>query len=221
MKILCFDASTHAGWALMEGQPGDLKPQIIESGLIENDKGVMAFGEYPWCYLDAADSIAIRLHELALRFKPDVIVVEETNLGRARYTQKILEFIHARLLGHLKLEQHEVKYLNTTEWRKVAGVTLSGVEKQNNNKIAKARKMAREAVKLDPTLKMTKALAAAKKKVGVKGKIGKKHVSVRYINELYDLDLGIGDNDTAEAICLGVAYFRGAATCDGDPSSQR
>lgn len=185
------------------------KPEILERGLIENDQSILSFGEYPWCYSAAAASIAGRLAELAERFRPDVIVVEETNLGRNRYTQKILEFIHQELLRLLRPLDIPVRYINTGEWRRVAGVSISALERKNNDRLNRARRLHRET---------GITLAAAKKKLGVKGKVTKKHVSVRFINELYDFDWKLKDNDTAEAICLGIAFFKGASFCDGDPN---
>ena len=39
------------------------------------------------------------------------------------------------------------------------------------------------------------------------GKIGKKHVNVRRANELFGLELKLKDEDRADAILLGYAYF--------------
>jgi hypothetical protein len=221
--ILSIDASTHAGWALMDGEPGDLKPRIIEKGLIENDRPVLSFGAYPWCYIQAADSIATQLYSLILRCNPSLVVIEETNLGRSRYAQKLLEFIHSALL--LKIKHWgtalPIKYISSSVWRQAVGAKQNKLERRNNTLLSKAKKLAGEMVRNTPGFSYTKALAIAKKKLGIRGKLGKKHISVRVVNDVYDLDLTVGDNDTAEAICLGMAFFRGAAVCDGDPSSQR
>jgi hypothetical protein len=40
-----------------------------------------------------------------------------------------------------------------------------------------------------------------------RGKIGKKHLSVRYVNDIFGLDFKIKDNDIADSICLASSYF--------------
>jgi Holliday junction resolvasome RuvABC endonuclease subunit len=207
MRILCLDASTHAGWSLMEGEPGCTKPTILGEGLIENDQPVQAFGAYPGNYIHAATSIANRLFDLVIKHRPDVVVIEETNLGKNRYAQKLLEFIHCSLVAQLVLGfVGEVVYLSSSSWRQALDLRLDSEQRRNNAKIAKARKLARET---------GISINAAKKKVGVKGKITKKHLAVNRVNEVYSLGFKVKDNDRADAICLGLAYFVGAEAADG------
>ncbi len=207
MRVLSLDASTHAGWALLEGELGCVKPTIVAEGLIENDKPVQAFGPYPGNYLHAATSIANRLFDLVTEHKPDVVVIEETNLGKNRYAQKLLEFIHCSLLAQLTLEWvGKVVYLSSSSWRQALDLRLDSEQKKNNAKISKARKLVRET---------GISITAAKKQVGVKGKITKKHLAVNRVNEVYDLKFKVKDNDRADAICLGMAYFAGATHADG------
>lgn len=208
MKVLALDASTHAGWFFLEGEPGDLKPKILDHGLIENEGTIKTFGDYPWSYVHAATNIANQLADLVTRFTPDVVVVEETNLGRARYSQKILEFIHLSLLCQIMAVK--VIYISSSVWRQTIGLSLSREDKKNNNKIYRAKKFARET---------GFSLAESKTRLGLKGKgkINKKHVAVRYANELYpELKFKVKDNDRADALCLGLAYFRGAESCNGE-----
>lgn len=217
MRALAVDASTHAGWAYFEGEPGRM-PKRIESGLVENKEPILSFGRYPWGYLHAAASIANQLSEIVDRLHPDIIVVEETNLGKSRYSQKILEFIHFRFLQcmyfYQKLQDNDVDvvYISSSSWRKAIQLTLTKEDKENNAKLKKAKQAARRK-KSDAS--KAKKLAEAKKKLGVKGKIDKKHLSVRYVNDHFGLNLKLKDNDEADAICLGVAYFLGAKMADG------
>lgn len=208
MRVLAFDASTHAGWALLEGERGAVKPQIASMGLVENDRSIQAFGSYPNNYLAAASSIAERLAALVFQHRPDVIVIEETNMGRSRYAQKILEFIHCSLLSRLTSQSPSVPivYISSSTWRKVLDIRLDIEQRKNNIKITKAKKLHSDT---------GIPLAVAKRQLGVKGKVTKKHLSVNRINEVYDLGFKVKDNDTAEAILLGLAFFIGAEPADG------
>jgi Holliday junction resolvasome RuvABC endonuclease subunit len=207
LRVLTLDASTHAGWALLEGELGNPKPQILAKGLIENDKPVQAFGAYPMNYLHAATGIANRLFGLVTEYKPDVVVIEETNLGKNRYTQKLLEFIHCSLLGQLAVRYiGRVVYLSSSTWRQALNLRLNLEQRKNNAKLAKAKKLASET---------GVAVHAAKKKLGVKGRVTEKHLAVQYVNEVYNLKLKVKDNDVADAICLGLAFFAGARPADG------
>lgn len=218
MRVLALDLSTNTGWALLEGEMGQI-PRIIETGTVANDQPVSAFGEFPWNTYDAALSIASRVsqeidhlaHQPDSTWKPrglaDVIVIEQTNKpGRFgnRYSQKLLEFIHCLLLGMLKdrvrYPNINVVYVNTSDWRKIVGANLTKADKALNVKVRKLKKAGdKEALK----------------KLGVRGKIGKKHVAVRYVNQTFGLNLKMKDHDVADAICQGVAFFLGVKHCDG------
>lgn len=207
MRVLALDASTHAGWALLEHQPGDLLPTLLDYGLIENEKGILEYGEYPWCYVKAASLIADSLFLKAQDLQHDVVVIEETNMGRARYTQKILEFIHCRLLSLIEpIPTKRVVYVNSSDWRKTLGIKLATAQKRNNARIAQAKRLARSG-------KMS--LAAAKAKLGVKGRITKKHLAVDYVNSHFKTDFKLKDNDIADAICLGTAFCLGTPLANG------
>jgi hypothetical protein len=77
----------------------------------------------------------------------------------------------------------------------------------------------------DKLLKKAKDMASsgkytlneAKKKSGIRGKWNKKMLAVNYVNFMFKLDFKLKDNDIAESICLGLAFLKGAAICDGDP----
>jgi hypothetical protein len=207
MRVLSLDASTHAGWSLFEDSLGVSKPKLLLNGLIENDQPVMRFGPYPGCYVHAATSIANRLFDLVTEHKPDVVVIEETNLGKNRYAQKLLEFIHCILVVQLVMGwTGQTVYLSSSSWRQALDLRMDSEQKKNNRKIAEAKKLAKET---------GMKIGEAKKKLGVKGKITKKHLAVNRVNEVYDLGFKVKDNDRADAICLGMAYFVGAVPADG------
>jgi hypothetical protein len=203
MKVLGLDISTSAGWAFLEDA------QLVSFGHIGLKKTVHEYGSYPWNYLDAANEMATLLFEKVQVINPDMIVIEETNLGKSRYSQKLLEFIHLSLMSRLSIWRdmrpgRSVVYLSSSTWRQALGLQMSKEDKRNNAKLSKAKKIATESgAKLD------------KKALGVRGKINKKHLALRYVNETYGLNLKVKDNDAADAICLGAAFLRGAEPCDG------
>lgn len=201
MKVLSLDISTKSGWAFFE------EGQLKDFGAVRLDRTVLEFGPYPWAFCIAAEEMACMLCELVSRFKPDVLVIEETNLARARYSQKTLEFIHLfslRWIAQLANRPKEVIYLSTSSWRKTLGIAMTKADKKQNSKLYRAKRTAADlGVKLD------------KKALGVRGKINKKHLALRYVNETYGLSLKVKDNDAADAICLAAAYLKGCEPCDG------
>lgn len=199
---LALDVSTKTGYAILKQDKATQEIVLIEHGCKRLVKKIDNYGNYPWSYLYASRDLVAQLTELVAKVNPDVIVVEETNKGQNRYSQKILEFLHNTLL--ISLDKYRqgaltppVFYLSTSEWRKILDQRLSKNDKINN-KVVKAA-----------------AEAGIKKPSGVKGKVGKKHLSVRWANETYGLELKMKDNDSADAISLGTAFLRGAKPCDG------
>lgn len=211
MKVLALDISTSAGWALLEGEPGNI-PKIIETGVVANDQPVSAFGQYPWSTMLAASAVADRLRDVVAKVHLweedlDAIVVEEINKpGRFgnRYSQKLLDFLHYAFLYNLRENEHlrhiPVIYINTSDWRRVVGANLTKADKALNIKVRKLKKAGdKEGLK----------------KLGVRGKVSKKHAAIRFVNQTFGLSLKAKDDDIADAICQGTAYFLGVPHCDG------
>lgn len=209
MTILSLDVSTSAGFALLRGpaEP-DALPTIVSSGLIKNPNKVSEHGEYPWSYKHAADWLADALESLYIAINPvnriDLVVIEETNGSKSRYTQKILEFIHKAVLDRFHKRGVKVVYIDTREWRSVLGCVLSKDQKKTNARLSKAKREA-EAM----------GLKVDKKDLGIKGKVTKKHVAINWANENFKLSLKAKDDDIADALCLGTAYLRGATLSNG------
>lgn len=208
MRVLSFDLSTSAGFACLEGEIGGPLPTILGVGVVANSKIIQEYGEYPYNYLAAAQDISSRLLEKVAEYKPDVVVVEDSQLGKNRYSQKILEFVHCTLLIGLRLNfDGPVKYYPPSAWRSALKISMSKDDRKNNSKISKAKKLvAAEGI----------SIHEAKKRLGVKGKVGKKHLSVRYINNLYNLGFKVStDDDKADAVALSLGFFHGAVPSDG------
>lgn len=214
MKVLALDISTKTGYAVLEGEVNQI-PQLKSFGKIETHQKVFDYGGYPFSFLFAAEDIVGRVMQLILDTKPDVIVVEETNLGTfSRYKQKILEFLHCSFLRAFHttfVENHhangvkpEVYYISSAMWRSAIGLQMTKEDKKNNALLSKAKKLSVETGK-----------SLDKGSLGIKGKINKKHLSVRYINTNFGKDFKMKDNDITDGICLGVGFFLGAKVCDG------
>lgn len=211
MRVLALDVSSSCtGWALLEGDKGSI-PKIVEMGSVRSTGPISGFEgrEYPWDYYhgirDRAAKIANVFQELDERGQRiDTVVVEETNAGgrAGRYSQKVLEQLHFALwiemaeLGWMD----EVLYINTSDWRKVTGQSLTKEDRKLNTTVRKLKKAGDK-----------EGLRA----LGVRGKIGKKHVAVRFVNLTFGLNLKMKDQDIADAISIGTSFFMGVKTCDG------
>lgn len=216
MRVLALDLSTHAGYALFEGEMG-AKPKLLSYGTVhlldgKSKERVHNYGgqRYPYSYLCAARAQLNKIWNLkeAHLPDPDVLVVEETNGSRNRYTQKVLEFLHHTLIGDCMSRKIGMVYLDsdgTNGWRKKLGLWMSKEQKRANAKLSKAKSAAKaKGVKLD------------KKALGIRGKTTKKHLAIERANAEYGLNLIVKDNDAADAICLGLAYFNHAVPCTGE-----
>lgn len=201
MWVLALDISTKTGWSLIHKEEGqDEQVSIGHYGRLVAEKSVDEWGEYPFNYLKLADHMAKRICELVQEHSPDFIVIEETNKGKNRYTQKMLEFIHCKLLDRLADTKYAntVNYVNTSDWRKSLGIYMTKEDKKNNAKVNKAKRQGK-----------------SKKELGLKGKITRKHIAVRLVNDKYGTNFKQKDNDTAEAICIGLAFCNDIPVCDG------
>lgn len=202
MRVLALDLSTHGGYAIFDGVKGQ-KPSLVQSGTIHLGKTVHEYGPYPFCYKRAAEAMASLIFAGTCMEAADVVVIEEINLGRNRYTQKLLENIHTAVLN-LTHAQQVVVYIDSSEWRHNLGLRMSKEQKRANARLSKAKRVAAEV-----------GASLDKKALGIRGKITPKHLSVAKANEAYGLKLKVKDNDQADAICIGLAYFNGATPCDG------
>lgn len=184
------------------------RPVCLEFGTIKTDKPVYDYGPYPWNFYTVSQTLAQEMYSLVKKHKPDVVVIEETNLGRNRMSQRQLEWIHCCVMTALVDEvKLPVVYLSSSAWRQALGLVLTKEDKKNNAKLSKAKKLAATG---------GSSIHEAKKKVGVKGKVNHKHLSVRYVNEHFGLNLKMKENDIADAICVATGYYLGARHSTGE-----
>jgi len=200
-KVLALDISTKTGWALFEdGAP-------VSWGTLFPDKTVKDFGAYPINFVRFCQYLAYKIIQEVvnpiLDKSPDYleVVIEETNSSKQNYSQKILEFLHFCIVESLYDIGLNPKYIRSGEWRKFTDSKMSKEEKSINAKIAKIKKQTgKKLAKIDGK---------------VVGKKSRKHVAIRRVEEILNISLLRKDDDTADALLLGLAYIRGAPVCDG------
>jgi Holliday junction resolvasome RuvABC endonuclease subunit len=124
MIVLGLDLSTHCGWAVIQ-DCGLSDSTILDYGCIECDS-VKKNSSLPedFYFFKRANHIAIEAMDLIVKYNPDFIYIEQTNLGRARDSQKQLEFIHYKILEHIDFRIGGryvdcVRYVDTSNWRKI------------------------------------------------------------------------------------------------------
>jgi len=182
MRILALDLSTSTGWSIIDA--GILK-EYGHLSVSVNDFNVNNHPEksphYPYNIIDAVNSMADQVLAVYKQVKPDLTAIENTVRGRNRSTQRILEFLHKEVLELLRDENAKLVYLDPSEWRAALEVRLSKDDKKNNRMVYQGKK---------------------------RGKVTKKHLSVRMANALCGLDLILKHNDIADSICLGLAAHK-------------
>ncbi len=177
MKVMGLDMSTNTGVSLIED--GVLKHYELIA--IEFNPTVSKIDDYN--HIDRATSMARSVLAIVDRIQPDYIYIEQTNLGKNRTTQKLLEFTHCILLQMLLTRKCDVSYVDSSIWRSKLGLSLSK-EERKHNKAVKAAK------------------ASGIRAQAGQGKKTMKHVAVGYVNNKYGLKFKVKDNDLADAICL-------------------
>lgn len=206
MKILSLDISSKTGWTLLEGEqaPAAL-PKILERGRITvQDLGfesVINAGQYPWSFIRVATAMAVAIMGLVLQFSPDRIVIEDTSESKNRFAQKLLEWIHFAVLKELianRVAVDSVIYVQVGSWRSTLDLRMTKEDKKNNANVS-----------------LAKRTGASKASLGLKGKVTKKHLALRFVETNFGLKLKVKDNDIADAICLGTAFLRGARPSEG------
>lgn len=205
MRILCIDLSLHCGYAVLDSTESPDVANLLAHGTLHYvGQKAKELADYPWSFVTVVDVHITSVMRLVGEFHPDVIVIEETNKGKNRYSQKMLEFLHHELLLRLK-GICPVVYLDTSHWRSILGIWLTKDQKKNNAKLSKAKREGGDD-----------ALKDMKKKLGVRGKTNKKHAAIAHANATFNLKLKVKDNDAADAICLGLAYLKGATPSNGE-----
>lgn len=182
MISLGLDLSTHIGYAVVDSEKG-----LSDYGVVHLDREPVSGYEKlatEYTLMLKADQAQSVISDLINRTKPNLIVIEQVNLGRSRETQKLLDWIHysainATIGPDRKPLQvaYNVIYVDSSAWRSKLGIKLSK-DQRKHNKLVKNKY--------------------------AKGKITFKHLSVEWANNMFGLSLKLKDNDSADAIALAV-----------------
>lgn len=194
MIILALDISTKTGYAVFDTANPEL---LIATDVVDwKEKSPLSLKykgtKHPADFLWFVSQYTRELIMAIASYNSDVLVTEQTNKGRNRWSQKLLEWIHYIICDNFP----KMVYMDTSEWRKILGIRLSKDEKKTNRRITKANRT-------------DKALAEqeGRKKKIVKGKTDTKKLAIRYAENRFGLDMMVKDNDQADAICIGMAYM--------------
>lgn len=185
--------STKTGWAAMISS---------DSGIKLEDYGMVLqipqpYGPYPASFVDWAYLVFNEVEKLIVKFKPDVLAIEETVAGsKAVYSQKILEFSHFLLAKYIKESNIRAVYLLTGAWRSEVGAKMTKEESKHNKEVKKYKEKNKTKIARDINGKRI-------------GKLTKKHINIRRANEVFGEflkePLRKKNEDEADALLLGFA----------------
>lgn len=201
-RILALDISTKTGWASVVSSEYGIK--LEDYGTIEQIH-CPDIEKYPSNYVIWAHECFSSIQGLITMFRPDVLVIEETSKGsKNAMSQKILEWTHFLLANHIRQNQIPSVYIMTEEWRREIGCKMNDGEKARNKEVRTFKKNFEKKNGKKTTL----AYDINGKRIGL---IGKKHVNIRRVNEIYGDQLFKGtlkrkDEDHADGLGLAACY---------------
>lgn len=193
-RVLSLDISTKTGWNLtVSSDEGLVLEQYGQVPKIECPEGSYPVSFVDWAYLCYAEIVG-----LISKYKPDVLVIEETTANsKTSHSQKILEFCHFLVAKHIKDSNMKSVYILTGQWAKDTERVMSKEEKIHNKYVRDYKKLHGSKIAYDTNGKRI-------------GKITKKHVSIRRANELFSKflkePLRRKDEDAAEGLLLAFSY---------------
>ena len=180
MRVLGLDLSSKTGYSILNDgkleEYGLIKVEIVNFNVNDFPNLVP---EYPINLINAANEMADKIEGLVLLKKPDSIVIENTVKGRNRNTQRWLEWLHFAVVSKFIKNNWTINYLDPSQWRSILSMRLSKDDKKNNSEVNKGKR---------------------------RGKITRKHLSVRWVNDKFGLKLKLKDNDIADSIALNFAF---------------
>jgi hypothetical protein len=180
VRLLSLDISTHTGWAIFDDR------KLVEYGILNIKVDDLNFKpdptkspKYPRNILNASAGMLYLIVELLIKFRPDVVIAENTVKGRNRTAQRFLEWCHKDIIDYFVDHDIHFVYTDPSEWRKKLNLRLSKDQKVNNRNVSLGKK---------------------------RGRITKKHLSVNEANARFGLNLKLKDNDIADALLIGASF---------------
>ena len=202
MKFMALDISTKTGYAIFKNN------DLVECGRVDLQKpshykaDVKTFRDlpvdYPLCFIQTAETLATQCAYIFLRHECDMVVIEHTEKGKARLSQRLLEWINYAVVEEFRKRTIPIQYLFVSDWRTVTKCYLKYWPEYKlwNSKVAKLKK----------TATPTKSGARIAKIDGkIVTKVDQKRLSILLANEAYSLELK--DDNIADAINLGRAAY--------------
>lgn len=216
--ILALDLSTKTGWAVFNKNGSPVSFGLITKTL-EWD-----CAPYPRNFIEIADKLALDIIAKVKEY-PEVtdVVVEEINKpGRmgSRFSQKILDFLHMSVCRELLKLPVNIRYINTSDWRKKLKLSVAEAKKQAKPFVQEYERKKKQAnLQTDPKIKKQaleelKALKETLKQRCIHGKIDKKSMCVGFCNMKFGLTLKKGDDNQADALAQGLAFMLGCPVVD-------
>lgn len=193
-RVLALDVSTKTGYALIASSDSGMKlenygtiPQIHQPE-----------GNYPSNYVVWAYDCFNEILGIINISNPDVLVIEETSKGsKNAMSQKILEFLHFLLAQYIKDKHIKSVYIMTEQWRREIGCQMSKEEKLRNKEVRTYKKKNKTVIAYDINGKRT-------------GLVGRKHVNIRRVSEIFagqlKEPLKRKDEDLADGLGLAACY---------------
>jgi hypothetical protein len=122
----------------------------------------------------------------------DVMLLEQTNKGRDRWRQKLLEWLHHELCRRFSDKApFKIKYIDTMTWRKILGIKVSRIDKKENKKIREYNKKAKISGETQ-----------------IQGITKDKDVAIEFCKNTFNLSMKKKDHNIADTICIGFAYIK-------------
>jgi Holliday junction resolvasome RuvABC endonuclease subunit len=154
---------------------------------------------YPGSYVTWAYKCFEKVEELIEWLRPDILVIEEITKSKNAMSQKFLDFVHFLVCRFIQETGIRNIWFQTGDWRKEIGSYMNETEKKRNKEVKKYKKDHKSKLAYDINGKRI-------------GMIGKKHVTIRLINEVFKDQLKVQlkrkDEDTADGISLAFAYHK-------------
>jgi Holliday junction resolvasome RuvABC endonuclease subunit len=193
-RVLSLDLSTKTGYAL----------------IVSSDKGAAleAYGQikkidcpeeepYPGSYVTWAYKCYNEVEKVIEEYQPDILVIEEVTKSKNPFSQKILDWLHFLVAKYIQETGIRNVFFQTGEWRREVGSYMNDAERKRNKEVREYKK--KNKTKLAYDIKG--------KRIGM---IGKKHVTIRLINDLFKDQLKTPlrrkDEDAADGISLSLCY---------------
>jgi Holliday junction resolvasome RuvABC endonuclease subunit len=185
MIVLGLDLSTHTGIAVLDNTGNDYR--ILFTTTIHTTE-VPDREPSDWVMVLKARTIAAQIKPVIKEYRPGIIAIEQTNNGKNRTSQKMLEFVHYAVLTMIRDELRldtPILYIDTSRWRSVLSIRLSKDQKKHNKAVSSG---------------------SAKKRVTTK------HLAVNWANQTFGLSLLMKDNNVADALALAYSAYHLSTT---------